>query len=187
MRKIPERVDAAMRRAALVFAVVAGLLFAFVAFSRAGYPYELEFEEGDLFLTALRVLDGQPIYPDPAQDPNFVPLLYTPFYYHAAALFVAVLGRSIFACRVLSILATFAIAALIVRAGRRAGSGLAHAATAGLLFHRVFSGIRLLVRPRASRRFVSRPRSRRLHAARPRRPSARASHGRGTVARSCGL
>lgn len=105
--------------AAALLGACAAVVFVVVAASRVAYPYEIEFQEGDVFLASLRVLDGRPIYPDPDTDATHVPVLYTPFFYVAGAGAIAMLGKSLAACRAVSILSTLVIASLIVVVARR--------------------------------------------------------------------
>ncbi len=105
--------------AAASLGVCAAIVFAVVAASRVAYPYEIEFQEGDVFLASLRVLDGRPIYPNPDTDATYVPVLYTPFFYVAGAGAVAVIGKTLAACRGVSILSTLVIATLIAGLARR--------------------------------------------------------------------
>jgi hypothetical protein len=109
-------------------------LFCLVVASRMFYPYEIEFEEGDLFLTALRALDGHSVYPSPQSDPFFVPLLYTPFYYYICGFFILLLGRAIWVCRFVSVLATLGIVGMIISLARRKNASWVHALLAGSLF-----------------------------------------------------
>ncbi len=114
-------------------------LFLYVALSRMFYPYEIEFEEGDLFLASLRVLDGKTLYPSPDVDPSFVPVLYVPMYYWVNALAMLVLGKKLWVMRLVSTLCACGIAALTAAVAKRYGAKKSHAAAAGLLFLCFFS------------------------------------------------
>ncbi|MCL4233195.1 MAG: hypothetical protein KJ042_01610 [Deltaproteobacteria bacterium] len=105
--------------AAAALGACAAAVFVVVALWRVAYPYEIEFQEGDVFLASLRVLDGLPIYPDPDTDATHVPVLYTPFFYVAGAGAIAALGKSLAACRAVSIASTLVLAAMIVFTARR--------------------------------------------------------------------
>lgn len=105
--------------AAALLGACGAVVFVAVAASRVAYPYEIEFQEGDVFLASLRVLDGRPIYPDPDTDATHVPVLYTPFFYVVGAGAIAVLGESLAACRAVSILSTLVLAVLIALVARR--------------------------------------------------------------------
>ena len=140
MKRIWSAIPPLFRWLAAAFAAAGAVGFFFVALSRMGYPFELEFEEGDLFLGALRVLDGKSIYPSPDQDPFFVPILYTPFYYYLCAGAMALFGRALSVCRAVSFSATVLIAGLIVAVARRRGVGWRHAVASGFLFLAFFPG-----------------------------------------------
>lgn len=95
------------RVAHIVFVIgtsVAVTLFLFVALSRIGYPFSLEWMEGNTFLHVLRVLQGQPIYVAPSYE--FIPLIYTPLYYYISAPVAATTGNIMFAMRTVSLAAT---------------------------------------------------------------------------------
>ena len=51
-----------------------------------------------------RILEGQPLYGPPSLD--YVPALYGPLYFYVAAGVARVLGPSLFALRLVSLLAT---------------------------------------------------------------------------------
>jgi hypothetical protein len=99
---------------ALVVGGLCGLFaiaFFVVAFLRARHPFELEWMEGGVLAHVQRVRDGQPIYTAPTLQ--FVPFIYTPLYYHVAALVSRVVGPGFFALRLTSILATIGCATLL--------------------------------------------------------------------------
>ncbi|MBZ0274277.1 glycosyltransferase family 39 protein [bacterium] len=131
---IPGRWSRRLSAINLAFALLLAFLVLAVAASRIGHKFELEFEEGDIFLTALRVLDGKEIYPHPDEDPTFVPLLYPPGYYYICAAFIAIFGKSIAVCRAVSFAAALGLVALVYLVGRRAGARKTHAAAAALAF-----------------------------------------------------
>ncbi|MCC6157270.1 MAG: DUF2029 domain-containing protein [Deltaproteobacteria bacterium] len=118
-----DRTTKGLMIAAALLGACAAVVFVVVAASRVAYPYEIEFQEGDVFLASLRVLDGRPIYPDPDTDATHVPVLYTPFFYIAGAGAIALLdnllGKSLAACRAVSILSTLVLIAMIAHLGRR--------------------------------------------------------------------
>lgn len=71
---------------------------------RVFFPWPLEWMEGVVLDHVVRLLDGAPIYASPSAE--FVPLLYPPVSYGVLAAFVAVLGKSLAAARVGSVVAT---------------------------------------------------------------------------------
>ncbi|MEO7092246.1 MAG: glycosyltransferase family 39 protein [Polyangiales bacterium] len=88
----------------VVFAAFYVVVFVTVAIMRARHPFELEWMEGGVLAHVERIREGKAIYAAPTLE--FVPFIYTPLYYHVAALFSRVLGTTFLALRVTSILAT---------------------------------------------------------------------------------
>lgn len=98
-----------------------------VAVHRIQTFHELEFQEGDMALAAMRVLNHQSLYPD--RDGSFIPLLYTPLMHRLAAQSMRLLGEpSLFAGRLVSVLAalgcTVLLAGWVLRETRRAAAAL---------------------------------------------------------------
>jgi len=87
------------------------LLFLYTALRRLRYPYELEELEGSMFIAVLRVFHGQSVYPRPSLD--FIPYMYSPGYYYAAAALGKLYGMSISTLRLTSILSTLGCFAAI--------------------------------------------------------------------------
>lgn len=95
--------------------------------------HELEFQEGDVALNAMRVLNGQEQYP--ARDGNFIPLLYTPLYNHAVALVMWLSGSTaLWTGRLVSILSTLGIMAVIAAWTWRESRSLLSSCAAPLVF-----------------------------------------------------
>jgi 4-amino-4-deoxy-L-arabinose transferase-like glycosyltransferase len=114
---------------ALACAYVAA--FVIVAVARLPYPFELEWLEGLVLEHVHRVLAGQPIYVAPSLD--FVPLNYTPLYYFVSAAFAAVLGQGFVALRLVSLLSSLGLLAMIASLVRReTGKWSAGALAAGI-------------------------------------------------------
>jgi hypothetical protein len=115
---------------AIEFALVAGvivifglLVYRFVTHAGVllAYPFEWDEDEGLAIYFARQLLRHQPIY----VDINHLPMLtacYPPIYHLAIAPFVAALGPSLLAGRIVSLLATAAIAAAAVLAVRLEGA-----------------------------------------------------------------
>jgi hypothetical protein len=103
---------------------------------RAGFRYPLEWMEGASLEHALRLARGQPIYAAPSAE--FVAYLYPPLSYVPFAAATALLGPTLPAARVASLLCLFGTLLLLGRAGARAGgstlAGLLTAATFALGF-----------------------------------------------------
>ncbi len=107
------------------------LAYLFVAFSRMGYPFELEWMEGGMVDHVRRVLSGLPVYAKPSIE--FVSFLYPPLYYEAAAVFAFVLGPGFLPLRLLSFVSSIGVFVLLFQIVRReSGSVLAGAVAVGL-------------------------------------------------------
>ncbi len=85
--------------------------FLFLAILRLRYPYEVEWLEGAFMDHVMRLRNGLPLYTRPSID--YIPYLYTPFYYYIAALSMSVFGEGFFAARLVSFVCTIASASLI--------------------------------------------------------------------------
>jgi hypothetical protein len=100
--------------------------FLYAGWERLHFPFALGRHESLVFRHILRVIAGEPLYP--ALNVDFVPLIYTPFYYYACAAAGQVLPVDITLGRWVNGLATLTTALLLLWwVGRRAGrlSGLA--------------------------------------------------------------
>ncbi|MFN7972290.1 MAG: glycosyltransferase family 39 protein [Acidobacteriota bacterium] len=107
------------------------LEFLWIAASRAGYPYDLEFQEGGVVEHARRILAGQPLYPPPSID--FVPYIYPPLYFWTSAQVMRIAGVGARAARLVSIVSTLATFALLFHlVHRQTKDRLAGLVTAGL-------------------------------------------------------
>ena len=96
---------------AVGMALVQFARFLYIAFSRATYPFSLEWMEGGSFVQVSRILSGQPLYVRPSFD--FIPQIYPPLYFYISALLSKVLGNSFLPLRLVSIIATLGILMLI--------------------------------------------------------------------------
>ena len=92
-----------------------------VAVARLGHPYELEWIEGGMRDVVRRLLAHQPMYAAPTIE--YVPFLYPPLYFHAAALVARVTGEGFVALRAVSLIATLASFILIARLANRGHAG----------------------------------------------------------------
>ena len=120
-----------MRGLVIVLGAVTSGLFLFVVWSRFRWPVDGEWLVGAMRDGVERVRDGRPLYPPP--DEAFIPFVYPPFYYWAAAL-VARFTSVFVACKLVSLASTVIAGACIVRFGRLLGvSGFWRAASV-LLF-----------------------------------------------------
>ena len=82
-------------------------------------PYQLEFGEGNVLASSLRVAQGQSAYPPLTAQPPYVFSPYGPLLYWVEGPLVRWFGVSFAAGRMLSLLATFLSAALLVLLLRR--------------------------------------------------------------------
>lgn len=85
---------------------------------RIAAPYQVEFGEGNVLVSALRAARGQPVYPIPAAPP-YVFSSYGPLLYGLLALLVRAFGVSFAAPRLLGALAMCGIALLLFLLLRR--------------------------------------------------------------------
>ncbi|GAA2070232.1 ArnT family glycosyltransferase [Actinomadura alba] len=111
--------------------VVAIVVCLVTAACRVGYPYALEWLEGNSLIEAQRLLTGRPLYAAPSVD--YVPDGYPPLYFAVSAGLAGVLGVSYLPLRLVSLIGSLACFALIVRMVQRETGDLAAAlAAAGL-------------------------------------------------------
>ncbi|MER6951808.1 hypothetical protein ABT294_48115 [Nonomuraea sp. NPDC000554] len=101
------------------------------AASRIGYPYALEWLEGNSLVEVERLLAGQPLYTVPTVD--YVPDSYPPLYFAASAALAGVLGVSYLPLRLVSLAACLGCLAVLARlVQRETGDLAAGVAAAGL-------------------------------------------------------
>jgi hypothetical protein len=108
------------------------LVYVYVASSRIPYPYELEWMEGGTLDHVRRVIAGEAIYIKPSLE--FVPFVYTPFYYYVAAVFARVLGVGFTSLRLVSFLSSVGCFAVIFMFVRRETGNLVAGFIASALF-----------------------------------------------------
>lgn len=108
----------------------------FVALSRIGYPFELEWMEGGVLASVQEVLAGRPIYVKPSLE--YVPFLYTPLYDYVGAAAASLFGPSFTTLRALTLLGTSTILAGLAWQQWRAGEGLGATLLAPGLFAAAF-------------------------------------------------
>jgi hypothetical protein len=95
-----------------------GVFLSFFA-RRLVYPFELEWMEGGAVTHIQVVLAGKPLYREPSLE--FTPYLYPPVFTYVSAAFARVVGVSLFAPRLVSVLATVGSGVLIARFVRGEG------------------------------------------------------------------
>ncbi len=91
----------------------------YVMFGRIAYPYDLEWMSGSILDHVERVQAGLPLYVPPTS--SWIPFLYPPLYYWLSAGLAKIIPL-VFACRTLSIVATFVQAACVWRLARSRGA-----------------------------------------------------------------
>jgi len=97
------------------------VMYLFVALSRLGYPFGLEWMEGGAVDHVRWILAGRPLYGRPMLE--FIAYAYTPLYYYLGAAVAYVLGVGLMPLRLISLLASlgcFAVIYLWVRRETRA-------------------------------------------------------------------
>lgn len=85
-------------------AMMFGLFFFFIVFSRISYPYSLEWMEGGHLIQVDRLLSQQSLYEAPSID--YVPMIYPPLFFYFSAGLSSLLGFGFLPLRLISIVAT---------------------------------------------------------------------------------
>ncbi|MBW2464284.1 MAG: glycosyltransferase family 39 protein [Deltaproteobacteria bacterium] len=129
-RIVPRLEAVALAGLGVLAAYVVGRYF-WVAWETLAYPYHLEWMEGGVLETAVRLREGLSIYPEPSID--YVGYLYTPLYFAATAVSTVFFGETLFAARIVSFVAVLATAALLYRFARREGVPVRWAVFAAVL------------------------------------------------------
>jgi hypothetical protein len=107
--------------------------FLYIAMMTMNYPFHLEWMEGHIIDTVQRVVEGKGIYVEPSLE--FIPYLYTPYYYYAVAFVSLFTGVDFFPARLLSTLSILGCGAILYRWVRREGGSWRHGLiSAGLFF-----------------------------------------------------
>jgi hypothetical protein len=97
----------------MVEAVAYIVAYGVLAIIRLRYPYELEWIEGAIIDSSIRLATGRPLYTAPSLE--FVPLIYNPLYLYVSAGVMRLLGTSPVAPRLISFLASFGCMGVIYR------------------------------------------------------------------------
>ena len=106
-------------------------LFFYIALRRMHFPLQLEWLEGGVLDTTVRVLHHQPIYVQPTYQ--FVPNIYTPLYFYLGAAALKLFGTSLATLRLFGTLCTAGCLCLLALQTRLVGrSWLAGLASAGI-------------------------------------------------------
>ena len=101
--------------------------------ARAGLPYQLDYEEGNILNAAVRILHGLSPYPNPHILPNVINP-YGPVIYFVDAALVKVFGLTFFPGRMMVIVSGVVIAIFIAVLLRRETNSLAVGVAFGALF-----------------------------------------------------
>ncbi len=113
------------------------LIYIFIAVSRIGYPFHLEWMEGGSLEHVRRILAGQQLYVPPSLD--FVPYIYPPLYFYLSAMVAALLSNDGFLpLRLVSFLASLGSLAVIFLLVKRETGHFASALLASGLFAAAF-------------------------------------------------
>ncbi len=91
--------------------------YLYIALSRIHYPFELEWMEGGSVDHVKRILEGKHLYVVPSLD--FVPYIYTPFYFYVSAIFAKLFGLGFFPLRLVSFLSSLGSFYLILKIVRK--------------------------------------------------------------------
>jgi hypothetical protein len=106
-----------LRRLVVGMALLFAVMYLATALPRVYYPYDLDFIEDGLLMTAWRVAEGQPVYVAPNAD--FVPHVYMPLYTWLGGLLFRFTGPGFVPLRLLSLAATLGSATLLFAIARR--------------------------------------------------------------------
>lgn len=97
----------------MVIAIAYIAIYCALAIIRLKYPYELEWIEGAIIDSAIRLATGRPIYTAPSLE--FVPLIYNPLYLCVSAGVMRLLGATPLAPRLVSFIASLGCMGMIYR------------------------------------------------------------------------
>lgn len=111
-------------------------LFLYIACSRVGYPFDLEWLEGAAASNTLRAMNGLPIYVKPTLD--YVPEVYTPLYFYLSAVPSLFMGIGFAPLRLVSIIFTIWSMILLYAIGRRETGQVSHGLLAAGIFAATF-------------------------------------------------
>ena len=128
----PRRAARSVQLAAAAAGVAALAAYLYVALSRLGYPFALEWLEGNSLVEVRRILSGQQLYTAPGV--GYVPDGYPPLFFAVGAVTARVLGPSYLALRLVSLVSSLACFALLAALVRRETGSLAAGAGASGLF-----------------------------------------------------
>jgi 4-amino-4-deoxy-L-arabinose transferase-like glycosyltransferase len=93
-----------LRYAAFIVSLIFIIAYVFVALSRIGYPFELEWMEGASVIHVKRILEGESLYVQPGLE--FTPFFYPPLYFYISALFTLIMGLGFLPLRMVSFISS---------------------------------------------------------------------------------
>ncbi len=117
----------------IAFAVACSIIRIKYAYLRAGIPFQLEYEEGNILNAGFRILHGLTPYPAPGSFP-YVLNPYGPVAYLLAASAMKLLGVSLLGPRLLVLLAGIGVALLIVLISKDLGVRIEIASLFGFFY-----------------------------------------------------
>lgn len=110
--------DSSTQKVTSVLKIFAGLsaaafvlLYLYIVASRFAYPYEFQWMEGGMVDHIRRLQGGFPLYVAPSID--FVPYIYPPLYFYLASALTSLLGLGFMPLRLISVLSSFGIFAML--------------------------------------------------------------------------
>jgi len=117
----------------IALAIVGAIIRIRYAYVRAGLPFQLEYEEGNILNAGFRILHGASPYPAPGSFP-YVLNPYGPVAYLLAAASMKLLGISLFGPRLLVLVAGVGVALLIVLISKSNGAAVEIASLFGFFY-----------------------------------------------------
>ena len=126
-----------MRLATALAGLAAIAAYLFVALSRLGYPFPVEWLESNSLVEVHRILAGRPLYTAPTVQ--YVPDGYPPLYFAVSAGLARVLGVSYLTLRLVSLVSSLCCFALLARLVQRETGSLAAGIGAAGLFAAAYS------------------------------------------------
>ncbi len=112
-----QRLTQGLRVLLVVLAAFFVPLYIYIACSRIGYPFDLEWLEGAAASNTLRAMNGLPIYVKPTLD--YVPEVYTPLYFYLSSLPMRVIGVGFLPLRLVSFVFSLGVMMLLYVIARR--------------------------------------------------------------------
>jgi hypothetical protein len=123
--------EALLRAGLTLCSVYYLIVFCLLGWARLLFPGALEWVEGSMYCHVARLLAGQALYVEPS--PEFVPSIYPPLYFYAAAALSSLTGPGFATLRLISLLSALGSMALIaLLVSRETSSRIAGLWAAGL-------------------------------------------------------